>query len=113
MTGKRGVDVVIDHAGAETWPRSLRSLARNGRLVTCGATTGAAAMTDLSHVFYRQLRILGSTMGTRKDLVDVLRAFERRQLRAVIDSVFPLARAADAMRKLEAREVFGKIVIVP
>src|SRR5262245_54919037 len=64
ITGKRGVDVVVDHVGQATWPKSLRSLARDGRLVTCGATSGPLAETDLRQVFFRQLRILGSTMGT-------------------------------------------------
>jgi NADPH:quinone reductase-like Zn-dependent oxidoreductase len=113
LTAKRGVDVVVDHVGAETWPQSLRSLARNGRLVTCGATSGFEATTDLRHVFFRQLQILGSTMGTRREMTEVVRAFARGQLKPVVDSVFTFADAAAAMRKLEARDVFGKIVLVP
>jgi NADPH:quinone reductase-like Zn-dependent oxidoreductase len=113
LTGKRGVDVVFDHVGAQVWPQAIRSLARNGRLVTCGATSGAEAPTDLRHVFFRQLQILGSTMGSRQDMVEVLRAFERRLLKPVVDSVYPFARAAEAMVRLERREAFGKIVVTP
>jgi NADPH:quinone reductase-like Zn-dependent oxidoreductase len=113
LTGKRGVDVVVDYVGAPTWAQSLRSLARNGRLVTCGATGGHDAATDLRQVFFRQLQVLGSTMGTHREMAEVLRAFARRQLRPVVDSVFRFAEVGQAMERLESRQVFGKIAVVP
>ena len=111
--GKRGLDVVFEHTGAATWDASLRLCRRGGVVVTCGATSGHAATTDLRHVFFRQLQVLGSTMGTHRDMADVLRAFARRQLRPVIDSVFRFAEVGAAMERLESRQVFGKIAIVP
>jgi NADPH:quinone reductase-like Zn-dependent oxidoreductase len=113
ITKKRGVDVVVEHVGAATWETSLRALAWGGRLVTCGATSGWDAKTDLRHVFYRQLDILGSTMGSKADLFEVVRHVEAKRLRPVVDRVLPLERAADGHRALEARETFGKIVLVP
>lgn len=111
LTGGRGADVVIEHVGEATWERSVRSLANGGRLVTCGATTGARGAVDLRHLFARQLSLLGSYMGQFSDLRDAAPLFFAGRLRPVIDEVFPLARAADAQRRLEAREQFGKVVL--
>ncbi len=111
ITNRRGADVVFEHVGAATWEKSILSLAWGGRLVTCGATTGWDARTDLRHVFYRQIQILGSTMGSKADLFEVLRHVEAGRLRPVVDRVLPLEQAADAHRALEARETFGKIVL--
>lgn len=111
ITKKKGVEVVIEHVGAATWEKSIRCLAWGGRLVTCGATTGHDVKTDLRHVFYRQLEILGSTMGSKADLFAVVRLVEAGRLRPVVDRVLPLEKAADAHRALEARETFGKIVL--
>jgi len=111
LTGKRGVDVVVDYVGKETWQKSLRSLRRGGRLVTCGATTGFDPVEDLRHVFYRQISILGSTMGSGREFRDMLRCVEQGKLRPVVDRVLPLERAAEAHRVLEARESFGKVVL--
>jgi NADPH:quinone reductase-like Zn-dependent oxidoreductase len=112
-TGKRGVDVVVDHVGADTWARSLRSARTGGRILTCGATSGYSPTTDLRHVFYRQLRIIGSTMGSAHDFNSVMTSVFRRQLRPVVDRVLPLSEAAEAHRLIEARRVFGKLVLVP
>lgn len=112
-TGNRGVDVVVDHVGADTWVRSLKAARKGGRILTCGATSGYAPQTDLRHIFYRQLRVIGSTMGSDSDFASVMRCVFRGQLRPVVDSVLPLKDAAEAHRRLEARNVFGKIVLVP
>jgi NADPH:quinone reductase-like Zn-dependent oxidoreductase len=111
-TGGRGADVVVEHVGQATWDRSVRALASGGRLVTCGATTGPAAGLNLQHLFARQLSILGSYMGTFADLRAAAPLLFTGQVTPVIDEVFPLARAADAQRRLEDREQFGKIVLV-
>jgi NADPH:quinone reductase-like Zn-dependent oxidoreductase len=113
FTGKRGVDVVIEHVGVATWRSSVSSLAVGGRLVTCGATTGYAAETDLRILFAKQLSLLGSYMGSRGELYDVLKLIAQRKLRAVIDRVLPLSEAARAHELMEHREQFGKIVLRP
>jgi NADPH:quinone reductase-like Zn-dependent oxidoreductase len=113
LTGKRGVDVVAEHVGAETWGRSLDCLARNGRLVTCGATTGSNGRVDIAALCAKQLRVLGSHGGTRADLRGVLRALGRGDLRAVIHRRLPLSEAREAQAMLERREQFGKIILEP
>ena len=110
-TSGRGVDVVVEHIGEATWDRSVRALANGGRLVTCGATTGHRAAVDLRHLFARQLSLLGSYMGTFADLRQVASLFFEGALSPVIDEVFPLSRAADAQRRLERKEQFGKLVL--
>lgn len=111
LTGGRGADIVIEHVGEATWDRSVRALATGGRLVTCGATTGHAAAVDLRYLFARQLSLLGSYMGRFSELLTAAPLLFNGQVRPVVDEVFPLARAADAQRRLEAREQFGKIVL--
>jgi NADPH:quinone reductase-like Zn-dependent oxidoreductase len=111
LTGRRGVDVVVEHVGQATWARSLRSLARGGRLVTCGATTGPHVTVDLQALFAKQLSILGSYVGTKGELLRVARFLFEGKLKPVIDRTFPLAQAAEAQRRLEASEHFGKIVL--
>jgi len=111
ITEKRGVDVVIEHVGGQTFEKSLQCLARSGRLVTCGATTGPGVQVDLRFVYARQLSILGSYMGGKAELVALLPFFDAGKLRPVVDKVFPLAAAADAHRRLESREQFGKVVL--
>ena len=113
ITGKRGVDVVVEHTGADTWPQSILACARGGRIVTCGATSGWDARTDLRHVFFRQLQILGSTMGPKGDLFTILDHVAAGRLRPVVDQVYPFAEAPDAHRRLEDRAQFGKIVLTP
>lgn len=111
VTGKRGVDVVVDTVGKETWGKSLRSLRRGGRLVTCGATSGHDPVEDLRHIFFRQLEILGSTMGSRREMRAVMDLVFAGKLKPIVDAVLPLSEAAEAHRRLEGRSVFGKIVL--
>lgn len=113
LTEKRGVDVVVDYTGADTWPRSLRSLRKGGRLLTCGATTGFEARTDLRYVWVRELTILGSDGWTRADLEALLGAVRTGRIRPVIDRVLPLAQTAEGERLLEEREAVGKVIIHP
>jgi len=113
FTGGKGVDVVFEHVGPETWEKSLTSLAKNGKLVTCGATSGPEAKTDLRYIFSRQLSILGSMMGTRSDLLEVTKLLEIGKLKPVIDSVFPLKEARRAQERILERNVFGKLILVP
>jgi NADPH:quinone reductase-like Zn-dependent oxidoreductase len=110
-TNHRGVDVVIEHVGESTWAKSVRALARGGRLVTCGATTGPKGSLDLTALFSKQLSILGSYMGTKGELWQAARYFFSGQLAPVIDRTFPLADAARAQERLEASGQFGKIVL--
>lgn len=113
LTNRRGVDVVFEHTGAETWPGSILALAKNGRLVTCGATSGFDARTDLRQVFYRHLTLLGSFMGSKAELLDAMKFVERGTIRAVVDRVLPLAEARRAHELMEDRAQFGKLVLVP
>jgi NADPH:quinone reductase-like Zn-dependent oxidoreductase len=113
LTDRRGVDVVFDHIGAATWEISLKALGRGGRLVTCGATTGPEATTDIRYIFGRQLAIYGTWVGAKRELHEVMRWVAAGRLRPVVHAVLPLAEAAEAHRMLERREQFGKIVLVP
>jgi NADPH:quinone reductase-like Zn-dependent oxidoreductase len=113
ITGKRGVDVVFEHVGAATWPKSLESLAPGGRLVTCGATTGYDARVDLRYLFSKQQSLLGSFTGSMGELHQVLKFVFRRQLKPVIDRVYPLAEIRAAHEQLERQEQFGKILVTP
>ncbi|MEM3086643.1 MAG: zinc-binding dehydrogenase [Halobacteria archaeon] len=111
LTGGRGADVVLEHVGAETWPSSLRAMARGGRMVSFGVTTGGTGSVEIRTLYQRHLSILGTYLGTRRDLAAVLRLAGRRVLKPVVDSTFPLERAAEAHRKMERGEHFGKIVL--
>ena len=111
LTNKRGADVVIEHVGAAVWDQALKSLARGGRLVTCGATSGHRGEIDLRVLFVKQQSLLGSYMGTRADLGAAVAGLASGRLKPAVDSVLPLARAADAHRRLEGHEHFGKIVL--
>ncbi len=111
ITGKRGVDVVLEHVGTATWEESLASLAPGGRLVTCGATTGYDAKLDLRFLFSRQLSLLGSYMGTKSGLHTVMKLVGAGRLKPVVDRVFPLAEAAAAHAYLESSSQFGKVVL--
>jgi NADPH:quinone reductase-like Zn-dependent oxidoreductase len=113
LTNKKGVEVVFEHTGAETWPGSISALARDGRLVTCGATSGYDARTDLRQVFYRHLSLLGSFMGSKAELLDAMRFVERGMIRPVVDRTLPLAEARRAHELMEDRAQFGKLVLVP
>ncbi len=113
ITGKRGVDVVFEHTGQATWEKSIASLARGGRLVTCGATSGYEARTDLRALFARNLSIHGSYMGRLAEFDEVRAHIAAGRLRPVIDRVLPLGEARAAHEAMERREQFGKIVLVP
>jgi NADPH:quinone reductase-like Zn-dependent oxidoreductase len=109
--GKRGVDIVFEHVGKATWAHSIKLTRRGGTVVTCGASSGWDAETDLRHVFFRQIQILGSTMGSKSALFKVLELVEARKLAPVVDRTFALEQAAQAHRVLERREQFGKVVL--
>lgn len=113
LTERRMVDVVFEHVGATTFVKSLACLKPGGRLVTCGATTGPKVELDLRVLFYKNLSVLGSTMGSKGDLLALLGLFERGRLRPVLDRVLPLSAAADGHRLLSERAAFGNIVLRP
>jgi len=113
LTGKKGVDVVFEHVGGPVFEAAVAALARNGRLVTCGATIGNRVTLNLDLLFGRHLTLLGSWMGRRSDLNDVLEHVAAGTLRPVVDSILPLAEARRAHERLEARDTFGKLVLVP
>lgn len=112
LTNRRGVDVVFEHTGAATWAGSIASLKPNGRLVTCGATSGFAAQTDLRQVFYKHLTILGSFMGSKAELLEAMKFIEAGRIRAVVDRTLPLAEARHAHELMEERAQFGKLILV-
>ena len=113
LTGKKGVDVVFEHVGGPVFERAVAALARNGRLVTCGATLGAKVTLDLNLLFGRHLTLMGSWMGRRDELAAVLEHVRSGALKPVVDQVLPLAEARRAHERIEAREHFGKVVLVP
>ena len=113
LTGRRGVDVVVEHTGAETWPGSIAALKNNGRLVTCGATSGYDARTDLRQVFYRHLTLLGSFMGSKAELLEAMKFVAAGKLRAIVDRGLPLSEAREAHELIESRGQFGKVVLKP
>lgn len=112
-TGKRGVDLVFDSVGQAIWPQCLKSLAIRGRLVTYGATTGAAGETEIRLVFWRQLSVLGSTMGTPQDYRTVMELVFQGKIQPVIHQALSLEEAGNAHEILEAGEAFGKLVLLP
>lgn len=113
ITNKRGVDIVVDSAGQATWEKSMRVLRKGGRLVTCGATTGSIAKTNLNILFWNQLDLLGSTMGSRSELREVLNLVWKGKLKPVVDRILPLSEAQKAHSILEEGKQFGKIILQP
>lgn len=113
MTDNRGVDIVFEHVGSATWEESMASLAKNGRLVTCGVTTGNMAPINIRKIYQRQLTILGSALGSTSELRTIIRLAEGGKLSPIVDRVLPLQAAAEAHRLLENRENFGKICLCP
>jgi NADPH:quinone reductase-like Zn-dependent oxidoreductase len=103
--------VVVDSVGEATWPASLRSIARGGRLVTCGATSGPHVEIDIRRLFWHQWTILGSTMGSRAEFAEIVALAHEGKLRPVVDSVVPLEDAVAAFRRLASGEQAGKLVI--
>jgi NADPH:quinone reductase-like Zn-dependent oxidoreductase len=113
ITNKEGVDIVVEHVGAATWDESIRSLRTGGILVTCGATTGPNVAVDLRHLFARQLRLLGSYMGTMGELHEVLGHVFAGRLTPVVDRTFPLSEIRAAHEYLEKSQMFGKVIVNP
>ncbi|HEX4574681.1 MAG TPA: zinc-binding dehydrogenase [Gemmatimonadales bacterium] len=111
LTEKRGADVVIETVGEATWDESLRSLARGGRLVCCGATSGPRVAIDLRRLFWHQWSLLGSTMGNVAEYREIVRVLGTGELRPLVDHVFPFAEARAAFERLERGEQFGKVVV--
>ena len=111
LTDSRGVDVVLENVGPETWEKSINCLAKNGKLVTCGATSGPDVNLNLRRIFMNQLSIFGSVMGTRKELFEIIKFVITGQLRVTIDSVFELKDTKKAQEKMLERKNFGKIML--
>ncbi len=112
-TADRGVDVVFEHVGAATWDKSIASLAKKGRLVSCGVTTGNIGEIDIRKMYQKQWTIMGSALGTTSELRTIIRLAEQEKLSPIIDRVLPLHQAAEAHRIIEARENFGKVCLSP
>ena len=112
-TGRKGADAVVDYSGTDTWPESLRCVRKGGRLLTCGATSGYDAVTDLRYVWVRELDIRGSDGWTRDGLIYLRELVAGGELRPVIHAVYPLSRAREALAELEERRAFGKVLVVP
>ena len=113
LSGKKGVDVLVNYTGGDTWVPSLRALAKHGRLLTCGATAGFDPKTDIRYIWRREVNIIGANGWTREDLEALLLEVERGSIKPIIDRVLPLAESAEAMRILQDREVFGKVIVTP
>jgi NADPH:quinone reductase-like Zn-dependent oxidoreductase len=113
FTDGKGVDLVFEHIGPETWEKSMLCLKRGGRIVTCGATSGPTVSLDIRFLFAKQLSISGCYMGSRSELLKILELVESGRLKPVVDSVFPLKDAVAAQTKMLDRKQFGKIVLVP
>jgi NADPH:quinone reductase-like Zn-dependent oxidoreductase len=111
LTDRRGVDVVVDSVGGDGYAKSLASLVKGGRLVTCGATAGPRPQTDLARIFWNQLSVFGSTMGNMREFAEMLNFVSKRGVKPVIDQVFPLAEGAKALARMEEGKQFGKIVL--
>jgi NADPH:quinone reductase-like Zn-dependent oxidoreductase len=113
LTHGDGVDLVFEHIGPKTWKESIASLKKGGKLVICGSTTGPATELDLRFVFSRHLSILGSSLGTRAELMTLINLMEEKKLHPVVDRTFPLKEAGRAHELLESRKLFGKLVLIP
>ena len=111
ITGGRGAEIVVDHAGSATWESSMRSLAKGGKLTLCGSTTGFHVSFDLRFLFIRQQSILGTTMGTRSDIFRILQLVEAGKMKGVVDRVFPFTEVAKAHEYLESGQQFGKVIL--
>lgn len=108
---KTGPDIIVDHVGKVLWEKNIKCLRSGGVLVTCGATSGGEGMTDLKHLFFRQLSLLGSTMGNKRDFPEILKLVEQKKLKAVVDRAFNLEQVPQAHAYLEGRQQFGKVMI--
>jgi NADPH:quinone reductase-like Zn-dependent oxidoreductase len=113
ITGKRGADVVVDNVGRATLTGSMQTVARGGRIVIVGNTSGPRAEIDIRFIFGKQISLIGSTMGSHQDFLTVTDLLWKGKLKPVIDKVFPLSEGIEAYRRMEAGEHFGKIVLQP
>jgi len=113
ITDGVGADIVFEHVGEATWNSSLKSLRRGGRLVTCGATTGANVSINLRHLFIKNLSILGSTMGDRKAFSEVVKWLAQGKIKPVVDRLFSMSEVAKAHVHIENRQQFGKVILIP
>jgi len=111
LTGGKGADAVVDHTGAQYWQGVIKATAWGGRISLAGASSGYEANTPLSHIFYRQLSIFGSTMASKSRLFPILKFVEEGRLSPVVGATLPLSQAAEGHRLLEGRSVFGKVVL--
>jgi NADPH:quinone reductase-like Zn-dependent oxidoreductase len=111
LTGGLGADVVVDSVGEQSWPVSLRSLRRGGRLVVCGATTGPMVSLDLRRLFWHQWSILGSTLGSRREYGEIVQWAREGKLWPLVEQVVPLDQAGLALKRLERGEQMGKLVL--
>ncbi len=111
LTDKRGADVVVDSVGQATWMQSLKAAAKGGRIVTCGATSGPNPAEEIRLIFWNQLSIIGSTMGSREDWRQLVATVEMHRLKPVVDTVLPLAEGRTAYERMERAGQFAKIVL--
>lgn len=111
ITGKSGVNVVFEHVGISTWKQSLRVLSKGGRIVTCGATTGADVNVNLAHLFIKQQSILGSTMGSIPTFNEVMGKIKQKKYTPMVDQVFPMEDIRHAHEYMENRQQMGKVVV--
>ncbi|MBC8214754.1 MAG: zinc-binding dehydrogenase [Candidatus Marinimicrobia bacterium] len=111
IVGKKGVNVIFEHPGTATWENSMRLLAKGGRVVTCGATTGPIVKLDLRHLFMKQQTIIGSTMCDMKSFKQVMKHIENGDYKPFVDKVYPMSEIAEAHKRIEDREQIGKVVV--
>jgi alcohol dehydrogenase len=113
MSGKKGMDVIVNFTGGDTWAPSIRTLAIHGRMLTCGATAGFDPPTDIRYIWRREVTIIGSDCWMRSDLETLLDLVQRKKIKPVIHKVFPLSETREAFRTIQDREVFGKVIVTP
>lgn len=109
--GKNGVEVALDHVGGETFQETLKCLSWGGRLVTCGSTANAKVEMDLRPIFFKNISILGSTLGSKADLIRIVELVAQGKLKPVVDSTYPFSKYREAVARLESRKFFGKVVV--
>ena len=113
LSGKKGMDVIVNFTGGDTWAPSIRTLAIHGRMLTCGATAGFDPPTDIRYIWRREVTIIGSDCWLRSDLETLLDLVQRKKIKPVIHKVFPLSETREAFRTIQDREVFGKVIVTP
>jgi alcohol dehydrogenase len=113
ISGKKGVDVVVNYTGGDTWVPSLKALRRHGRLLTCGATAGYDPKEDLRYIWVREIEIIGCNGWTKEDIASLLDYVATGRMKPVVSHVLPLSQGREAEWLLEQRAVFGKVLLVP